>query len=182
MRTSSLLLTLVLATALMAPVAFGQENNHASAASNLGFGSVLQKNQNDFGFGAQIISPSFADDRLAVDASGTYNYVTGSTWAGYGSASLTLLAGLTAPSETHRLYGKAGVVALFPSDRVSSESIAIGALGGFGFEFFFTPERTGSYYIELGGMGTAAGADELEDSPVYANGFTTSVGVRYYLR
>ena len=182
MRSSRILVVLALATTLIVPATFGQASSQPSAANSIGFGSILQSNQNDFGFGAEIISPSFARDRLAVVASGTYNYITGSEWEGYGSTSLDLLAGITAPSETHRLYGTAGVVALFPSDGVSSENLVIGATGGFGFEFFFTPQRLGSYYIELGGIGTAAGADEVANSPVYANGFTTSVGVRYYVR
>ena len=71
-------------------------------------------------------------------------------------------------------------MALIPSGDVSEEDIYLGAVGAFGFEFFFTQGRRGSYFIELGGVGTAAEADKLDRSPVFANGFMTNVGVRYY--
>ncbi|MFP4378078.1 MAG: hypothetical protein ACLFP4_13625 [Spirochaetales bacterium] len=81
----------------------------------------------------------------------------------------------------HRLYGTSGVVLLIASKRFSTEGVVIGAHGGFGFEFFFSKERGGSYYLEFGGIGTAAVANALADSPIYANGFVSRVGVRYYL-
>ena len=82
-----------------------------------------------------------------MSASGRINYLTGADWKSYGSAELSLLAGITSPTPTSRLYGKAGVVTVLPSDEVAGYDVAFGALGAFGFEFFFTRERRGRYYF-----------------------------------
>jgi hypothetical protein len=180
MRIINIICIVATSLALAAPIG-AEEEKRPSPSSGFASGFFLQKHQNDFGFGGQIVTPTFARDRLAIAATGSYNYVPGSQWAGYGAASLSLLAGLTAPSETHRLYGISGVVLLIPSEEVSAEDVVIGAIGGFGFEFFFSEDHAGAYYLEFGGIGTAAVADALPGSPVYANGFVSRVGIRYYL-
>jgi hypothetical protein len=141
---------------------------------------VITSHQNDFGFGFELMSPSFAGGALAVSVSGKMNYLATADWKPYFSGEISLISGLFAPAPTHRLYGKAGLVAVLPTDDVSDDDMILGALGAFGFEFFFTEERGGSYFIELGGVGTGAEAENVPGSPVYANGFLTNVGVRYY--
>jgi hypothetical protein len=106
----------------------------------------------------------------------------GADWERYGYGSISLLAGITSPTPTTSLYGKAGIVGVVPTDDVAEDyDVGFGALGAFGFEFFFSEQRTGSYFIELGGVGTGAEADALGGEPIYANGFLANVGVRYYL-
>jgi hypothetical protein len=141
---------------------------------------VISSYQNDFGFGFELMSPNFAGGALAVSVSGKMNYLATADWKPYFNGEISLISGLFAPVPTHRLYGKAGLVAIFPTDDVSDDEMILGALGAFGFEFFFTEERGGSYFIELGGVGIGAEADNVPGSPVYANGFLTNVGVRYY--
>jgi hypothetical protein len=150
------------------------------APAQTSVGPVISQVQNDFGFGAEIVSPRFLGDAFAVSATGKLNYLPAADWQAYGFGAVSLLAGITSPTPTSNLYGKAGLVAIVPSDEVAGYDVALGALGAFGFEFFFTEERRGSYYIELGGVGTGAEADARAGSPIYANGFLTNVGVRYY--
>lgn len=158
----------------------GLENRERSPRTTFSLAPVISSYQNDFGFGLELTSPSFAGGALAVSAAGRMHYLATADWEPYFSGEISLLSGLFAPAPTHRLYGKAGVVTLFPSDEVSDDDMIFGALGAFGFEFFFTDERRGSYFVELGGVGIGAEADELPGAPVYANGFMTNVGVRYY--
>lgn len=150
-------------------------------ATGFGAGPVISSVQQDFGVGVELISPTFARDTLAISASAKLNYLTVANWRNYGSAELSLMAGMTSPWPTGRLYAKAGVVSLFPSDAVAGDDVLLGGLGAFGFEFFFNRRREGAYFIELGGIGTAARADALNTAPVFANGFIANVGVRYYL-
>ena len=78
-----------------------------------------------------------------------------------------------------RLYGEGGMIALIPNEIMSSESLVLGGYGVFGFEFFFA--RFGNYFIEIGGVGSAARANNLPLSPIYSNGMTVSVGFRFFL-
>jgi hypothetical protein len=71
-------------------------------------------------------------------------------------------------------------VAVLPNEDVAGYDLALGALGAFGFEFFFSQDRNAGYFIELGGVGTGAEADAIPGDPIYANGFLANVGVRYY--
>ena len=50
-----------------------------------------------------------------------------------------------------------------------------------GVELFVSKKRSKALYMELGAMGTGADADQLVNSPVYANGFTITWGYKYYL-
>ena len=54
------------------------------------------------------------------------------------------------------------------------------AYGLFGFEFFMNKGSSICYFIELGSMGVGARA-KLSGKPFYANGFSTSAGLRMHL-
>ena len=65
---------------------------------------------------------------------------------------------------------------ILPNSDFSNKSSEFGGYGVFGFEFKSRPIF--GYYIELGGVGTGAIADELATNPIYSNGFLTKVGLR----
>jgi hypothetical protein len=156
-------------------------DEYRQRSSGASFGGVVSQVQNDFGFGLEMVSPRFLRGSFAVAATGKLNYVAGADWERYGYGTLSLMAGITSPTPTTNLYGKAGIVGVIPSDDVARDyDVGLGALGAFGFEFFFSEERNGSYFIELGGVGTGAEADAMAGEPIYANGFLANVGVRYY--
>jgi hypothetical protein len=116
-----------------------------------------------------------------------YPYATSNgeqSWAEYGHLRLVMEGGARAPGSPVRIYGFGGPVIEFISDRLSEKSVALGGLGGFGFEYYFvSDERDGpvSYMMELGGIGTSARADELPGKPLFSTGFLITVGLRWYL-
>ena len=72
---------------------------------------------------------------------------------------------------------------IFRSERLSDDVVAVGGVGGFGFEFF-TPTNTMnapvSYFIEIGGVGSGARAANLPGQPILLNGFLVQSGLRFY--
>lgn len=181
------LLSLLLLLVLVSPALSAQELEEPEKSrpegiprTSVAVAPVISSYQNDFGFGAEFLSPNFAGGALAVSAAGKMHYLATADWEPFFTGELSLLSGLFAPAPTHRLYGKAGLVAVFPTNDISEDDLILGALGAFGFEFFFNEDLQGSYFVELGGVGIGAEADRLPGSPVYANGFMTNVGVRYY--
>lgn len=170
----------ITAILLMAVSAAATAVDNEAERVGASFSGIVSQVQNDFGFGFELVSPRFLGNAFAISATGKLNYVSSADWEPYGFAALSVLAGITSPTPTSNLYGKAGVVAIMPGDAVATDAVALGALGAFGFEFFFTQRRRGSYFIELGGVGTGAEADAISGSPIYANGFLANVGVRYY--
>jgi hypothetical protein len=75
-----------------------------------------------------------------------------------------------------RLYGEGGIIGLFPSDEFSSEDFVIGGYGLFGYEFYMN--SWSNYFIEIGGVGTGATADKIENKPIYSTGLVISTGFR----
>jgi hypothetical protein len=154
-------------------------------------GYTLHRFQDDFGTGGSITTPFFLRHSLRVTLAGgvawSPNAVTDDgdqDWARYGSARLVLEGGARAEGSPVRLYGFGGPMLLALPSRLSDDEIAIGGLGGFGFEYYFMHEnRDGpvSYFTELGGVGVGARADNQPGRPMLANGFFVTVGLRWTL-
>jgi len=152
--------------------------------NGFGFGFQLNEYQNDFGLGLNITSPLIANNRLALRLRANLifneNIQNNETvWTPYSNISLGLVGLAGTINNRIRLYGEGGIIALFPSSDFSTESIKIGGYGVFGFEFFF--HKGGNYFIEIGGVGTGAVADKIENKPIYSNGLLISTGFRFYL-
>lgn len=172
---------LFLISILFSSVLSAQEENDRNG---FGVGFQLTEYQDDFGFGINVNSPYFLYDNITVRIRANYMYhqavIEGkSDWLSYGNFSLGLASGGTRIGESIRLYGEGGVVVIVPPDKISSNSSELGGYGLFGFEFFF--EKNGSYFLEVGGVGTGAQADKLPTEPIYSNGLTISAGFRFTL-
>lgn len=150
---------------------------------NFGFGIQLSQYQNDFGAGINITSPYFANRKIAVRLRGNFMFHEHiqngeTTWTPYSNVSVGL-AGVSGNIGDHiRLYGEGGLAGLFPSSEFSSEKFEFGGYGHFGFEFFMSEKH--NYFIEIGGIGTGAKADRVENSPIYSNGFLINTGFRMH--
>ena len=89
------------------------------------------------------------------------------------------------PGSPVRLYGFGGPMMFVLTDRLSTQKIAVGGVGGFGFEYYFTypaDNRDGpvSYFVQLGGIGNGAKADKLAQKPTLGTGFLIDVGFHWY--
>ena len=102
------------------------------------------------------------------------------TWTPYSNASLGLIGVGGMIGDHVRLYGEGGIVGLFPSSDFSSERFEFGGYGLFGFEFFMN--RASNYFIEIGGIGSGAIADRIDNQPIYSNGLIISTGFRIHLK
>jgi hypothetical protein len=156
----------------------------AQISDKLAIGFQLSQYQRDFGFGLNITSPHFANDKIAVRLRSNLMYNQHpdgleTTWTPYFNLSLGVLGVSTVVNDWIRLYGEGGVLFLFPNDEFSSESLEVGGYGLFGFEFYMA-ERS-NYFIEIGGAGIGAQADEIIQSPIYSNGLIIQVGFRMHL-
>lgn len=153
--------------------------------TGFGFGMQLVEYQNDFGIGLNLTSPYFAYDKIGVRLKGNVMYhqavIDGRTdWIQYSNFSLGLIGVGGHVTERIRLYGEGGVIAVLPSGLMSDEDATLGGYGIFGFEFFF--ERFGNYFVEIGGVGSGAVADNLVNEPIYSNGMILSTGFRFFLK
>ena len=154
-------------------------------------GYTLHRFQDDFATGGSIATPRFARGSLRVTLAGGVAWsphaVTSDgdqDWARYGVARLVLEGGARADGSPVRLYGFGGPMLLALPDRLSDDSFAVGGIGGFGFEYYFMKDDHDgpvSYFTELGGAGTGARADNQPGSPMLANGFFITVGLRLTL-
>lgn len=147
-----------------------------------GLGFHLTQHQKDFGLGIDVTSPYFVHGKMAVRMRGNLvfnEHVQGSTttWSPYSNLSLGLIGVGGEVNGFLRLYGEGGFILLFPSDEFSSANTELGGYGLFGFEFHMSPHK--NYYIEIGGVGTGASADKVENSPIYSNGLLINVGFRH---
>jgi hypothetical protein len=157
----------------------------ADTHQGFSFGIELNSFAQDFGFGGRITSPNLAHF-IRLSAGGGVAWFPNAlpigpnpqdTWDAYYYGRLTIE--LTGPQlGPVRTYAFAGAILLGVPKELSSTEIDIGGIGGFGFEFLIS--RLSSYYVELGALGTGAQADQLVDSPIFANGFLISVGSRFY--
>lgn len=153
-------------------------------SKGFGFGYQLSQYQDDFGFGLNFNSPYFLKDYLSVRLKGNLMYnqnvVNDRTeWIRYYNVSLGLIGVSGYINNQIRLYGEGGLITLFPNQEMSDEEIIYGGYGLFGFEFFMF--NKGSYFIEIGGVGTAARANQIETSPIFSNGITLSTGFRFFI-
>lgn len=154
-------------------------------------GYTLHRFQDDFATGGSIATPRFLRGSLRVSLAGGVAWsphaVTADgdqDWARYGVARLVLEGGARADGSPVRLYGFGGPMLLALPDRLSDDSFAVGGIGGFGFEYYFMHDGGDgpvSYFTELGGAGTGARADNQPGSPMLANGFFITVGLRLTL-
>jgi hypothetical protein len=160
---------------------------------NTGFalGFDLSRFQDDFGGGLLVSTPSFWNDAVRLTLGGGvawYPYGVSSSgsqeWDLYEHGRLVVEGGKRFRDLPLRLYGFGGVTTLFIS-QLSTTSVGVGAVGGFGFEVYEPAthgggEGPGSYFIELGGIGTGLQADKLAGKPIFANGLLIQVGLRIY--
>ncbi|MBN1242749.1 MAG: hypothetical protein JXA15_08585 [Spirochaetales bacterium] len=77
-----------------------------------------------------------------------------------------------------RAYGTGGVLFAFPGPELSDAGYGFGGWGAFGFEF--RALGAGVFYLELGTTGSEARAELADAAPRFLNGFSTSVGLRFY--
>lgn len=150
--------------------------------TGMGYGFQLNQYQKDFGAGLNITSPFFAHKKVAVRLRGNLLFHEhlknqSSTWTPYANASLGFLGKVGYVGKV-RLYGEGGFLSLFPSDDFSTETTHFGGYGVFGFEFFFN--KSGNYFIEIGGVGTGAKADKMPENPIFSNGLIIGTGFRFY--
>ena len=185
------LMWIILVATITLTASAGAASADHEARDGWAIGYALHRAQDDFGMGAAIATPRFAGDRLRISLGGggawSPHAVTAGgdqDWAGYGQLGLVLEAGARAPGSPVRLYGFGGPLLFLLPDRLSDDSLALGGVGGFGFEYYFMQDGHDgpiSYYTELGGLGTGARADKLAGSPMLANGFLVAVGLRWTL-
>jgi len=148
-----------------------------------GVGIGINQLQKDFGIGLHLVSPYFANNRVAVRAGANLQWLqhmkgNETTWSPYGSFQLGIRGRQPVIEDKIYLYGEGGSILLLPNSTFSTEKAHWGGYGLFGFEFWATPKF--GYYLELGGVGTGAKANKVSAAPIYANGFTGSVGCRLH--
>lgn len=151
--------------------------------SKLSFGFQLNQYQQNFGFGLNVTSPYFYSKKMAIRLRGNLmwnEYVKDSktTWSPYSNLSLGFVGVAGEISNFLRLYGEGGTIVLLPSTDFSKQKFIMGGYGLFGFEFFMNSQN--NYFIEIGGVGTGAVADKIDNSPIYSNGLLINVGFRHH--
>ena len=158
----------------------------SSFNSNISLGFHLMQIQQDFGLGINLTSPHFAKNTIALRMRGNLMWnqhldnTNNSTWTSYSNLSLGVFGVGGEINDFIRLYGEGGLLVLFPSGEFSSESSVFGGYGLLGFEFLMNDAS--NYFLEIGGTGTGATADEILGNPIYSNGLIISVGYRYMFR
>lgn len=156
----------------------------AQQKNKIALGFNLNQFQSDFGLGVHVISPYFGNNAVAVKVGANLQWFQHSdgdetVWSPYNNFQIGFRGRHPVVKDKIFVYGEGGMVLLLPNSKLSSEKSVFGGYGLFGFEFF--ANKSLSYYIELGGMGTAAKADKVATKPIYSNGFTSSVGLRMQL-
>lgn len=160
---------------------FAQERD----LSKIRIGFQLQQVQQDLGFGLHMLSPTFLGN-FRLKASYNINWLTHlnndgfSTWSAYSSFNYgTRYQKLI--SNNLNIYAEGGPQILINPNSISSEKVNFGGYGLFGFEFFFNDKSSSntSCFLELGASGNNSRADKVITKPKIANGFITSVGVRF---
>lgn len=161
----------------------GAVSKHTKSA--LGF-SLYECSQ-CLGIGVNLTTPYFLSGRFAVRLSANHALLEGTPvgetenkMRTYTAFKLGLIGVGGYWNELIRLYGEGGVIRILPQDRLSAKK-GWGGYGHFGFEFFMSEDAPVCYFIELGTIGSGVRAEKLLYNPFYANGFTTSVGLRAHL-
>jgi len=156
----------------------------AQSKKNFEVGFNLNQIQQDYGFGVHVISPSFAKDILSVKLQANRSWLQHlkekeTVWTAYHQFQLGLRSKSEIIENKVFIYGEGGLSVIIPNKSFGSESFILGGYGLFGFEFL--PTSVFAYFIELGGIGTGAVAHNLENKPIFSNGFITQVGFRIKL-
>lgn len=169
----------------MPSVALAQEGGE-TGNTHFALGYYLNSFHHDFGFGLNLTSPYFLNDRVAVRFSVDTAYFesipAGKTeyeWVPYTIYRLGLVGVGSAINDLIRLYGEGGIMYVVPNP-CFSEKNKLGGYGYFGFEFLMEENHPLSYFIQLGSVGSGAKAEKVEGKPFYVDGFATTVGLRYY--
>lgn len=150
-------------------------------------GFTLNGGNSTFSDGITVTSPWLIGSRLAVQATGLQSWFTHGidedkgeeTWVPFTTYRLGLMGGSLTANGFMRMYGAGGILVFLPNKKFSDEKTITGSYGMFGFEFI--SGRSLNYYIELGANGISANADKIPGKPNYGNGFSSTVGFRYYL-
>ncbi len=149
--------------------------------NTVSFGFNINQVQNDFGLGIDIVSPYFANSKVAVKVGGNIKWLehlkgTETTWTPYQNIQIGIRSRQFIIEDKLFIYEEGGSIMLFPNKKFSTESTKFGGYGLFGFEF--KPTDMFGLYFEMGSVGTGARADKVTNKPIYSNGFLTHVGLR----
>ncbi len=177
-------LTLIATVLIVCTTAIYAQEQTKGINKGLGLGFQINQFQKDFGLGLNFTSPYFVYDKIAVRLRSNLMFNEhiknlATTWTPYANISLGLVGVGGTIGDYIRLYGEGGAIGLLPSADFSSKKFEFGGYGLFGFEFFMN--KYINYFIELGGIGTGAKADEIANKPIYSNGFLIDVGFRVCL-
>lgn len=153
--------------------------------NKLQVGFNLSQYQNDFGVGVNIVTPHIVNESLAFkfgynnqwfEHAAADGLDIETVWTAYQNIQLGIRSRNPIIKDKVYIYGEGGLVIIMPNEKFSSESSELGGYGLFGFEFFVFDRF--SYYLEVGGVGTGAIANEIAFSPIYSNGILLNVGFR----
>jgi hypothetical protein len=156
-------------------------------------GFALHRLQDDFGLGVVAASPTFLRWLRVSARGGVAWYPHGvssdgtSSWEAFYYGNLAIESGppfLAGTGGAVRPYGFGGPIVVIPPSAVSTASVALGGVGGFGLEARFGGGPAGegplTYFFELGGIGTSAVANKLPTHDSLASGFFLAAGIRVY--
>lgn len=175
-----LLIVITLAFPVLAGAQESASESFAPGSGNVSFGFDLLDRAGSFGIGAEITSPYFIWERLAVRARGELIWDE-FEWNIFSLARAGIVAVGGYLNDSVRLYGEGGVVFAFLPVALTDKDFVFGGYGHFGFEFLmntFDHSHLG-YFIELGANGINIHADKLADQSL-VNGFATTTGLRFY--
>ncbi len=154
--------------------------------ANFAVGYHLNNFRYDFGYGLNVTSPYFFNDRVAVRLSVNTMYFEGipagrteMEWMPYTVYKLGLIGASTVVNDLFRLYSEGGFLYIVPNSRFSGKT-SCGGYGHFGFEFFMDKNAPSCFFIELGSVGSGIKAEKIAGKPYYAAGFAVAAGFRYH--
>lgn len=155
---------------------------------SLAFG--LAESADNLGINLEITSPSFARDFLVLriesqlDLLSAYRNDPDLSWEQFSSHRLGVAGTGGWNSDTVRLYGEFGGLAVLPPEKLTDDAAQFGIYGLFGFEFFIDSDSASapmlSYYLEAGTNSIFDEAERIPGSPDYYSGFTVKTGLRWY--
>jgi hypothetical protein len=156
-------------------------------------GFALNRLQDDFGVGVVAASPTFLRWLRVSARGGVAWYPHGvssdgtSSWEALYYGNLNIESGppfLAGAGGAVRPYGFGGPIVVIPPSALSTASVALGGVGGFGLEARLGGGPAGegpvTYFFEFGGIGTSATANKLPTRDSLASGFFLAAGVRIY--
>ncbi len=179
---------LISSTRAEAPEQKAEEAVKPARSSRLAIGFSLETIQDDFGLELDLTTPYFAGKMMALRFRGGVAWANGiplgeteEDWLLYAPVRVAFVGSWAFAADKIRLYSEAGSLIILSVQDVSSETFSgMGGYGLFGFEFFANDNVPVTYFIEGGGMGTSAEADQIISEPSLANGFFATFGLRWY--